>query len=132
MLAHSKATAVRHWLQCGSVQTLFIVPGSPWENGYVESFNGKLRDERLDRDLVATGWEVLVLVERWRDTTTRCGPIGLWGCGHALPKPSRPSVRKEPLAWYNYGGVVTLVLSALALPSFPCGVRCELQCWSIP
>ena len=43
------ARAVRSWLQRVGVQTLFITPGSPWENGYVESFNGKLRDELLDR-----------------------------------------------------------------------------------
>lgn len=44
------AKAVRHWLQRVGVQTLFISPGSPWENGYIESFNGKLRDELLDRE----------------------------------------------------------------------------------
>ncbi len=59
------AKAVWQWLQRVGVQTQFIEPGSPWENGYAESVNGKLRDERLDRELVATRWEVLVLVERW-------------------------------------------------------------------
>lgn len=44
------ATAVREWLDRLGVKTLFIAPGSPWENGYVESFNGKLRDELLDRE----------------------------------------------------------------------------------
>ena len=42
------ATVMRQWLAALQVQTLFIEPGSPWENGYVESFNGKLRDELLD------------------------------------------------------------------------------------
>jgi len=42
--------AVREWLQRVEVGTLFITPGSPWENGYIESFNGKLRDELLDRE----------------------------------------------------------------------------------
>ncbi len=60
------AKAVRHWLKRVGVRTLFIEPGSPWENGYVESFNGKLRDELLNRELFATLWEVQVLVERWR------------------------------------------------------------------
>ena len=60
------AKTVWQWLQRVGVQTLFIVPGSPWKNGYVESFNGKLRDERLDRELVATRWEVLVMVKCWR------------------------------------------------------------------
>ena len=48
------ANAVRHWLQRVGVQALFIEPDSPWENGYVESFGGKLRDELLNRELFAT------------------------------------------------------------------------------
>jgi putative transposase len=60
------AKGVREWLSRVSVQTLFIEPGSPWENGYVESFNGKLRDELLDRELFYTLTEAQVLVERWR------------------------------------------------------------------
>ncbi len=49
------------------VQTLFIEPGSPWGNGYVESFNGKLRDELLDdREIFYTLIEAQVLVQRWR------------------------------------------------------------------
>ena len=45
---------VRLWLEALDVQPLFIEPGSPWENGYVESFNGKLRDELLDREIFDT------------------------------------------------------------------------------
>ena len=48
------------------MKTLFIEPGSPWENGYIESFNGKLRDELLNREVFDTLWEAQVLVERWR------------------------------------------------------------------
>jgi putative transposase len=60
------ATAVREWLARLSVQTLFIEPGCPWENGYVESFNGKLRDELLNREIFYTLTEAKVLLERWR------------------------------------------------------------------
>ena len=52
------AELVRLWLEALDVQTLFIEPGSPWENGYVESFNGKLRDELLDREIFYTLTEV--------------------------------------------------------------------------
>lgn len=52
------ATAVRSWLSRVGVQTLFITTGSPWGNGYIESFNGNLRDELLDRELFDTLWEV--------------------------------------------------------------------------
>ena len=45
------ARAVREWLGRVGARTLYIEPGSPWENGYIESFNGKLRDELLDREL---------------------------------------------------------------------------------
>jgi transposase InsO family protein len=60
------ATAVRGWLVRLGVKALFIEPGSPWENGYVESFNGKLRDELLNPEIFDTLLEARVLVERWR------------------------------------------------------------------
>ena len=47
-------------------KTLYIEPGSPWENGYVESFNGKLRDELLDREIFYTLKEGQVLTEQYR------------------------------------------------------------------
>jgi putative transposase len=48
------------------VETLFIEPGSPWENSYLESFHGKLRDELLEREILDSVWEAQVLVERRR------------------------------------------------------------------
>ena len=60
------AERIRHWLFKIGVKTLFIEPGSPWENGYVESFNGKLRDELLNCEVFDTLTEAKVLIERWR------------------------------------------------------------------
>jgi transposase InsO family protein len=60
------ARAVRRWLERVGVKTLFIEPGSPWENGYVESFNGKLRDECLNRERFDTLLEAQILTEQWR------------------------------------------------------------------
>ena len=60
------AHAVRDWLARLGVQTLYIQPGSPWENGYVESFNGKLRDELLNGEIFYTLKEAKVLIESWR------------------------------------------------------------------
>ena len=60
------ARAVRKWLNRLGVKTLFIEPGSPWENGYIESFNGKLRDELLNREIFTTLEEAKVLIEQWR------------------------------------------------------------------
>ena len=61
------ATAVREWLARVGVTPLFIAPGSPWENGYIASFNGKLRDELLDRELFYTLAEAQILPERCRN-----------------------------------------------------------------
>jgi len=60
------AKSVREWLGKVGVQTLFIEPGSPWENGYVESFNGKLRDELLKGEIFYSLKEARVLIEMWR------------------------------------------------------------------
>jgi transposase InsO family protein len=60
------AKVLRGWLGRIGVKTLFIEPGSPWENGYNESFNGKLRDELLDREIFYSLREAEVLIERWR------------------------------------------------------------------
>jgi len=60
------ANMLRKWLGELGVKTLFIEPGSPWENGYVESFNGKIRDELLNREIFYTLKEAQVLIERWR------------------------------------------------------------------
>ena len=60
------AHAVRDWLKNLGVSTLYIEPGSPWENGYIESFNGKLRDELLSGEIFYTLTEAKVLVEQWR------------------------------------------------------------------
>jgi transposase InsO family protein len=57
---------LRGWLNALGIKTLYIEPGSPWENGYIESFNGKLRDELLNREIFDTLFEAKVLVERWR------------------------------------------------------------------
>jgi len=59
--------AVRDWLKKIGVKTLYIEPGSPWENGYIESFNGKLQDELLKREIFYTLKEAKVLIERWRN-----------------------------------------------------------------
>jgi len=60
------ADAIKNWLGQKDVGTLYIEPGSPWENGYIESFNGKLRDEVLDRELFYSVKEAKVIVKNWR------------------------------------------------------------------
>jgi len=60
------ADAIKKWLKKKHVETLYVEPGSPWENGYIESFNGKFRDEILNRELFYSVKEAKVLVEDWR------------------------------------------------------------------
>lgn len=60
------ATQVRLWFKKLKLEPLFITPGSPWENGYIESFNGKLRDELLNREIFYSLKEAQVMIERWR------------------------------------------------------------------
>jgi transposase InsO family protein len=65
---------VRKWLSRLGVKTLFIEPGSPWENGYIESFNGKLRDELLNREIFYTLAEAKILIEQWRKEYNQIRP----------------------------------------------------------
>ena len=80
------AKAVRKWLTRLGVKTLFIEPGSPWENGYIESFNGKLRDELLNREIFTTLEEAKVLIEQWRREYNQVRPHS--SLGYRPPAPA--------------------------------------------
>ncbi|MBJ7327871.1 MAG: transposase [Chthoniobacterales bacterium] len=60
------AYAIQDWLGKASIKTIDITPGSPWENGYIESFHDKLRDECLNRELFGSLLEARVILETWR------------------------------------------------------------------
>ena len=79
------AKVVREWLARLEVKTLFIEPGSPWENGYIESFNGKLRDELLNGEIFMTLIEARVLIEQWRNQYNRVRPHS--SLGYRPPAP---------------------------------------------
>ena len=100
------AKRVRCWLSKFNVETLFIEPGSPWENGYIESFNGKFRDELLDREIFDTLHEAKVLVERWRWEYNTVRPHSSLGYKPPTPEAIKPKwIRKPSLvshnSWYN-------------------------------
>lgn len=65
-LGHFHVSAVRDWLKRVNVKTLFIEPGSPWEKGYVESFNGRLRDELVNGKIFYSLKEAKILIEQCR------------------------------------------------------------------
>lgn len=60
------AQAVRDWIKAVGTQTAYIEPGSPWENGYCESFNARLRDELLNGEVFTSLREAQVIIENWR------------------------------------------------------------------
>ena len=80
------AEAVRRWLNHLGVKTLFIERGSPWENGYIESFNGKLRDELLSREIFTTLGEAKVLIEQWRREYNQVRPHSALGYRPPAPE----------------------------------------------
>jgi len=79
------AKVVRRWLTKIGVRTLYIEPGSPWENGYNESFNGKLRDELLNGEIFYTLKEAQVMVARWRQDYNTIRPHS--SLGYKPPAP---------------------------------------------
>ena len=84
------AKAVRDWLERVEVKTLFIEPGSPWENGYIESFNGKFRDELLNLEIFDTLLEAKVLIERWRREYNTIRPHSSLGYEPPAPEATQP------------------------------------------
>jgi transposase InsO family protein len=84
------AKQVREWLERVGVKTLHIEPGSPWENGYIESFNGKLRDELLAREVLDKLLEAKVLIERWRKVYNTVRPHSSLRYGPPAPESRCP------------------------------------------
>ena len=84
------AIAVRDWLDRVGVKTLFIEPGSPWENGYIESFNGRLRDELLNGEIFYTLQEAKVLTGWWRQEYNHVRPHSALGYRTPAPEAIEP------------------------------------------
>jgi putative transposase len=93
------AKAVRGWIAGVGAKTAFIELGSPWENGYVESFNGKLRDELLDGEVFNTLREAQVLIEQWRQHYNTVRPHSALGYRPPAPEvamPGTPMLLRHP------------------------------------
>ena len=102
------AKAIRKWLKDIGVKTLYIEPGSPWENGYNESFNGRFRDEFLNREVFHSLEEAKALTAQWR-----------WLYNHIRPHTSLGYKPPAPLASMKEGaGCAGLVAVAPPIPSF--------------
>lgn len=85
------AAALREWIAAVGAKTAYIEPGSPWENGYVESFNGKLRDELLNGEIFYTLAEAKIVIEQWRRHYNTVRPHSSLGY-----KPPAPEVLSWP------------------------------------
>ena len=104
---------MRRWLARIDVQTLFIEPGSPWENGYIESFNGRLRDEHLNRERFDTLLEAQVLIEDWRIDYNCNRPTPPTATSHPVssPKPGSTNNQHSRNRWTSYRGPLKLPVS---------------------
>jgi putative transposase len=100
------AHKIQDWLRDRAVKTLYIKPGSPWENGHIESFHDKFRDEHLNRELYGSLLEAKVLVEAWRSEYNQLRPHSSLGyqtpeefaaCWQTPPRPtaSAPSASRK-------------------------------------
>ena len=98
------AKDLRKWLADTGAKTLYIEPGSPWENGYCESFNSKLRDEFLNGELFYSMKELRVLAERWRIHYNTVRPHSSLGY-----RPPAPEAWTRPSFGSGEPGIATLI-----------------------
>ena len=94
---------MRDWLSKVGAQTVFIEPGSPWENGYNESFNSKLRDELLNTEIFYTLKEAKVLIEKWRRHYNTVRPHSSLGYRPPAPGTVLPAIRVPAYALEGFG-----------------------------
>jgi putative transposase len=96
------AEAVKGWIRAVGARTAYIERGSPWENGYVESFNGRLRDELLNGEIFTTLREAQIIIEEWRRHYNRVRPHSSLGYKPPAPEavawPASPAVESAPPA----------------------------------
>lgn len=93
------AQAVRDWITAVGARTVYIEPGSPWENGYCESFNSKLRDELLNGEIFYSLDEARVIIESWRRHYNTARPHSSLGYRPPAPEtfvPARPAPQPAP------------------------------------
>jgi putative transposase len=92
------AKAVQGWIAAVGAKTAYIAPGSPWENGYVESFNARLRDELLDGEIFYSLREAEVVIESWRRHYNTVRPHGALGYRPPAPEVVLPAFAAWPPA----------------------------------
>jgi transposase InsO family protein len=91
------ATKLRDWIEAVGAKTAFIEPGSPWENGYCESFNARFRNELLDGEIFYTLREAQILIERWRKHYNTVRPHSSLGYRPPAPESIVPVDRRPTM-----------------------------------
>ena len=99
------AQAVRDWIAAVGAKTAYIQPGSSWENGYCESFNGKFRDEMLNAEIFCSLREAQIIIEEWRKHYNSKRPHSALGYRPPAPENILPMVQRPIMhlqsAWTN-------------------------------
>jgi putative transposase len=100
------ATAVQDWIAAVGAKTAYIEPGSPWENGYCESFNSKLRDELLNGEIFYTLAEARIIIESWRQHYNEVRPHSSLGykppAPEVLTSPRPAALRRALYRWHGH------------------------------
>ena len=105
------AKAVQAWITAVGAKTAYIEPGSPWENGYVESFNARLRDELLDGEIFYSLREAEILIESWRRHYNTVRPHASLGYRPPAPEVFLPAFAAWPAAQAGWASPATLKLA---------------------
>ena len=92
------AKAVQGWIAAVGARTAYIAPGSPWENGFIESFNARLRDELLDGEIFYSLREAQVVIESWRRHYNAVRPHASLGYRAPAPEVFVPALAARPAA----------------------------------
>jgi len=105
------AKAVQDWIAAVGARTAYIAPGSPWENGYIESFNARMRDELLNGEIFYSLKEAQIIIESWRQHYNRVRPHAALGYRAPAPEVFVPGLVAWPPALHAGAPATTLALA---------------------
>ena len=111
------AQAVRDWIAAVGTKTAYIEPGSPWENGYCESFNGRFRDELLNGEIFYSLRKAQIIIEERRQHYNTKRPHSALGYRPPAPEVKIP-IEKKPImhsqsTWHSQRGLLKLLMNIL-------------------
>ena len=117
-------TATHEWIAAGGTKAAYIAPGSPWENGYIESFNARLRDELLDGEILYSLKEAQIVIESWRRHYNAVRPHESLGYRPPAPEVFVPALAAWPSTRLGSAPTATLPSSSTCCPTCSSHVGC--------